>query len=72
MLVTPAYAIKSSSYANIDFTGISVKVEIFSVIMKTVQLRYGMYFATRANTAKRRVSTFTCARVNSIITGWSS
>jgi hypothetical protein len=58
----------SRTYDNIDFTGISAKVEISGVIKKTTQLLDGMYFAELANTAKRRISEFTRARVNSLIT----
>lgn len=69
MLVTRKYAINSSTYGIVDFYGILPKEEISGVIKKTIQFLYGMYFAKLANTAKKHVSEFTRACVNSIITG---
>ena len=69
MLVTPEYVTDSRTYDSIDFAGISAKVEISGVIKKTTQLLDGMYIAKLDNTAKRRISEFTRARVNSLITG---
>ncbi len=69
MLVNRKYAINSSTYGKVDFAGILPKEEISGVRKKTIQFLYGMHIAKLANTAKKRISEFTRARVNCIITG---
>ena len=69
MLVTPEYAMNSSSYDNIDFAGILAKEEIPGVIKKTAQLLAVACILLNSLTPQKGVLASSRARVNSIITG---